>query len=115
MKRRDIRALEIQDNIREALMKNWDPIGVAGVPEVQDEYDGYIGGVYCLLANGASEKQIIDHLYKIETEYMELESSNKALKEVAEALRKISVKLQLLATYKNLLHLTAEAEPLLKY
>ena len=93
MNSRNKRALEIQNNIREVLKKNWDPIGVAGEPGAQDEYDGYIGGVYRLLANGASEKQIIDHLYKIETEYMELESSEKALKEVAEALRKISVKL----------------------
>ena len=74
-------------------MKKWDPIGVSGEQGAQDEYDGYIGGIYRLIANGASEKQIVDHLYKIETEYMELESSKKDLKEVAEALRKISVKL----------------------
>ena len=74
-------------------MRNWDRIGVAGAPGAQDEYNGYIGGVYRLLASGASDKQIIDHLYKIETEYMELESSKKTLKEVAESLRKISVKL----------------------
>ena len=40
-------------------MKNWDQIGIAGEPGAQDEFDGYIGGVYRFLANGASDKQIM--------------------------------------------------------
>jgi len=70
-------------------MDKWDPIGVSGVPEAQDEYDGYIGGIYRLLASRAKEKQIIDHLYKIETQNMESESSKKGHKEVVKALMKI--------------------------
>ena len=93
MDQRKERATEIQDNIRDVLMKNWDPIGVSNESGAQDEYDGYIGGIYRLLANRASEKQIIDHLYKIETENMELESSKKTLKDVATALMKIDVNL----------------------
>lgn len=36
------RAMRYHQAIREALMKEWDPIGVAHIPEAQDEYDGYV-------------------------------------------------------------------------
>jgi hypothetical protein len=36
---------EVRRNIRRVLMERWDPIGVNGIPEAQDEYDSYIGGV----------------------------------------------------------------------
>ena len=87
------RAKEIQNNIRDVLMQKWDPIGVSDVPEAQDEYDVYIGGIYRLLASKAKEKQIIEHLYKIETINNELKPSKKVLKEVVTALMKIDVNL----------------------
>jgi hypothetical protein len=31
------------------LMREWDPIGVADVPEAQDEYDSYISQTYGML------------------------------------------------------------------
>jgi hypothetical protein len=31
--------------VREVLMRDWDPIGVAGIAEAADEYDGYVGTV----------------------------------------------------------------------
>lgn len=40
------RIQEIQRQIREILMRDWDPIGVHGIPEAADEYDMYIGGIY---------------------------------------------------------------------
>lgn len=61
------RGKEIQDRIRQVLLHEWDPIGVRDVPEAQDEYDSYVGGVYRLLASGASEDEIVDHLWNIET------------------------------------------------
>ena len=33
-------------------MDVWDPIGVKDEPNAQDEYDGYLGGVYELLVSG---------------------------------------------------------------
>jgi hypothetical protein len=42
------RAKAIQESIREILLRDWDPIGVNDVPEAQDEYDSYVGGVYRL-------------------------------------------------------------------
>jgi hypothetical protein len=64
---RDDRARQIQEDIRAVLLRDWDPIGINDVPEAQDEYDSYVGGVYRLLASGASEDQLIEHLRRIET------------------------------------------------
>lgn len=47
-----------------------DPIGISDVPEAADEYDSYIGGVYDLLEQGASEERIRAYLRKIEIDWM---------------------------------------------
>ena len=60
------------DEIRNVLLREWDPIGVIDIPEAQDEYDSYIGGVYGLLASRASAAQVAEHLRKIEFEQMGL-------------------------------------------
>ena len=36
------RARRYHGAIHDALIKEWDPIGVGGEPEAQDEYDGYV-------------------------------------------------------------------------
>ena len=53
-------------------MEDWDPIGVSDVPEASDEYDGYVGGMYALLRDGASDERIAQHLSEIETRTMGL-------------------------------------------
>jgi len=53
MTAKDKRARGIQQQIREVLLRQWDPIHVGDEPQAHDEYDGYIGAVYRLLANGA--------------------------------------------------------------
>ena len=45
----------VRSKIRAIFMAEWDPIGFNDVPEASDEYDSYIGGVYQLLEQGASE------------------------------------------------------------
>ena len=66
-------AQEIQDAIRQILLQDWDPIGVRDAPTAQDEYDGYVGGIYRLLASAASPEAVAKHLGAIETEQMGLE------------------------------------------
>ena len=61
---------DIQEKIRPVLMAEWDPIGVDGIPEAADEYDSYIGGIYVLLRDGASDEKIAGHLAEIETKTM---------------------------------------------
>jgi len=62
----------IRVQIRRILMTEWDPIGVDGIPEAADEYDSYIGGLYELLGQGASEISLHAHLLGIEVDSMEL-------------------------------------------
>jgi hypothetical protein len=68
MRERERRAREIQEAIRQVLLHDWDPIGIADEPGAQDEYDSYVGGVYRLLASGASEAEIDRHLQRIVVE-----------------------------------------------
>ncbi len=88
------RARQIQESIRGILLHDWDPIGVQQVPEAQDEYDSYVGGVYRLLASGSSAQEIADHLWRIENETMGLPALDRAkLIPVAEKLHRLDVRL----------------------
>ena len=88
------RARQIQESIREILLHDWDPIGVQDVPQAHDEYDSYIGGVYRLLAQGANEGEIIEHLWRIENDTIGLPTLDKTkLAPVARKLRALDVKL----------------------
>jgi hypothetical protein len=89
------RAQMIQDTIRQALMQHWDPIGVSDVPEARNEYNSYVGPVYRLLASGASDTELVDYLYKTETETMGLTRffMRGHLKKVVAKLREIDVSL----------------------
>ena len=89
------RAQEIRDAIREILLQDWDPIGVRDVPAAQDEYDGYVGGVYRLLASAASPEAVAEHLRAIETERMGLSQPQPGeLLSVAKRLCRLSVRLK---------------------
>ncbi|MFI5305118.1 MAG: hypothetical protein ACHQYP_10035 [Nitrospiria bacterium] len=64
--------------IHDILIKEWDPIGVENVPEAQDEYDSYIPQIYKRLITRASEQNLFDYLWWVETEHMEL-SGNRTI------------------------------------
>jgi hypothetical protein len=65
MEDRNRRAREIQDPIRAILYEDWAPFGfIEDLP--RDEYDAYIGAVYRLLASGANEVQVAEHLAEVE-------------------------------------------------
>jgi hypothetical protein len=92
MKKRSKKAIEIQESIRHILFYDWDPIGINdSFPD--DEYNSYVGGIYRLLASGASEFQIIERLYQLETISMGLDGNWERLKNVAEKLMKLNVSL----------------------
>ena len=67
---RDKRAKEIQSAIGDVLMKHWDPIGVADIPEAHSEYDRYVGPVYRILADSRSEEELINYFSHMETKMM---------------------------------------------
>lgn len=94
MSDRNQRSREIQESLRQVLLRDWDPIGVSDLPEAQDEYDSYVGGVYRLLASGASEDEIIEHLYRIESDEMGLSAAEReGLRDIARKLTKLNVSL----------------------
>jgi hypothetical protein len=86
------RSIRIQ--IRHVLLEVWDPIGIKDEPNAQDEYDGYLGGVYELLVGGSSDESIEDHLWKIVAINMGLDAAKKSdMAETVHALRKIQIPL----------------------
>ena len=95
MTTREERAHEIQSQIREILLRDWDPIGVRDEARAQDEYDSYIGGVYRLLASGASPHTVAEHLAHVEAEQMGLGLAADKLMGVATKLCALDVKLRI--------------------
>lgn len=89
------RTEEIQHAISQTLMQHWDPIGVSDVPAAHDEYDSYVGPVYRMLSSGATDAELVDYLYKTETETMGLTRfwMRGHLKKVLARLREIDVTL----------------------
>ena len=65
MDERQRRSREIQNRIAKILYEEWDPVGLRGTAQ-SDEYDSYVGGVYRLLASGASCEQVAEHLAELE-------------------------------------------------
>jgi hypothetical protein len=62
---------ENRARVRELLMREWDPIGVAGIPEAADEYDTYVGKVYVMLmVERASSEVIAAYLFDVATKHM---------------------------------------------
>src|SRR5881409_804374 len=95
MTSKEERAREIQRSIAEVLLRNWDPIGVRDHPQAQDEYDAYVGGVYRLIASGATARQIAEHLVRIETDQLGFQDTDpKMLIPVAEKLMRLNVRLE---------------------
>jgi hypothetical protein len=62
----------IAAKVGEILYYIWDPIGVAGVPEARDEYDGYVPQVVRMLIDGKGKEEIARYLCGIEGENMGL-------------------------------------------
>ena len=83
------RAKIMQTAIRELLMREWDPIGVAGMPGAEDEYDSYIYQIYSILIRHEPKQKLVDFLWWAETENMGLFGSRRRTEHVAELLMKL--------------------------
>ena len=62
----------LQNRVRDALLHEWDPIGIQEYPEANDEYDSYVPNVCRMLSSGASEAEILNYLWWLETQHMGL-------------------------------------------
>ena len=58
--------------IQHILLQQWDPIGVRSSPAAESEYDSYAVPIYSFLRQQPSERELVDHLYQIETKRMGL-------------------------------------------
>jgi len=59
---------EIHRQIGTVLLQDWDPIGLAHVPQAHDEYYSYVRGVYDVAIQTHSAQAVTEHLAKIERE-----------------------------------------------
>jgi len=67
---------ENRARVRDVLMREWDPIGVAGIPEAADEYDAYANKAYVMLMDDrATAEAISAYLFEIATSHMGLTNS----------------------------------------
>ena len=64
---------ELISNIRMMLWEDWDPIGVNQFPEASDEYDNYASEVAGMVCRNATEQEMFDHLWALETGYFGLQ------------------------------------------
>jgi len=83
-------ARDAQQIIREILLRDWDPIGVAEVREAQDEYDSYVADVYRLLSRRASANELFEFLWWLETQHMGLVGDRQRTTKVATRLRELA-------------------------
>jgi hypothetical protein len=66
------RAKRYHEAIHNILLHDWDPIGVAEIPQAQDEYDSCVGQIYGMLIRHEPRHKILDYLWWVETEHMGL-------------------------------------------
>jgi hypothetical protein len=92
------RARRYHHAIREILLRDWDPIGIAHIPEAQDEYDSYIPGIYGRLIRRISEQELFDHLWQIETEHMGLFGNRGKTQQITETLLSLNTHLESTST-----------------
>jgi hypothetical protein len=83
------RAKRYHDAIHLILLQEWDPIGVAGVPEAQDEYDSYVGQIYTMLIRQEPRRKLFDYLWWVETEHMGLQGNRRHTEQVSERLMQL--------------------------
>jgi hypothetical protein len=82
-----------QTEIRDVLLRDWDPIGVKDVPEARNEYDAYLAPLAGMLASDKSVQDIGAYLCRIESERMGLTADPRRAETVArklEAIRSLS-------------------------
>jgi hypothetical protein len=79
----------LRAQIHDVLLDIWDPIGIKDEPNAQNEYDGYVGGLYDLLTSGAPDSALLDYLHHAVYENIGLDATREDMRDTVSALRKI--------------------------
>lgn len=80
------RELKLYRAVDEVLHYIWDPIGVAGMPNARDEYQGYLPEAFRLVMAGKDEQVIAVYLGSVVTGRMGLAGQPKRDLDAARAL-----------------------------
>jgi hypothetical protein len=80
----------LTDKVRTILLNDWDPIGVAGIPEAADEYDRYAAPIERMIAAGSPISELAEHLVGIEVDMMGLGGNPERARVVAAKLKRIT-------------------------
>jgi len=67
----------------------WDPIGVRGIADATDEYEGYARAIVGMLERAASDREIADYLTSVEVELMGLTARTAKNADIASMLREL--------------------------
>ena len=76
----------LQAAVDTILWEDWDPIGVREMGGPSDEYQSYVPKVVALIASGASETELADHLDAIASDHIGIDdriSAERAAKKLA--------------------------------
>lgn len=71
---------DLRARVREILMNEWDPIGIAAIPGTSDEYDSYVSKICTMLMEEQADVyRITAYLDRIATQSMRLSPSEAGL------------------------------------
>lgn len=79
-----MRGDELRNKVREGFLTKWDPIGIGGISEASDEYDGYIPKMCQLLEQGATRDEVFGFLWTLETESIGLSGNRQVTEDFAD-------------------------------
>ena len=80
---------ELERRVRDALLRDWDPIGVQEFPEAHSEYDSFVPAVCRLLLGGANREELLSFLWSVETEHMSLRGDRNRTQDFADRLMRL--------------------------
>ncbi|MEI6572705.1 MAG: hypothetical protein WCO61_04070 [Alphaproteobacteria bacterium] len=75
-----------REKIISILLYEWDPIGIADVPQARDEYDAYVNSIAALVSKRIQKEEIARALLDIERDEMGLSGDFPRALRVAEKL-----------------------------
>lgn len=64
--------------VQNALLQEWDPIGVKDIPEASREYHSYAPMITNMILSGKNKMDIFEFLWELETEHMGLNGNREA-------------------------------------
>lgn len=74
---------DLYETVRKAVHLDWDPIGISDLTDEMGEYDWYLPGIVDLLVKNASEKEMFDFLWRVETESIGMRGNREATERFA--------------------------------